>query len=190
MTLARRRGASGYADSTSVKRTLGELARMTDAPVAVVVETRREIAGLVAASLRDSGYGVERVTSVESMRDRLARGGDIALVVAKLNLPDRTPLELVDRVREIPRTRDVPVVFYADPVVEGTLLFDTAQKPGVALPVIDRRHDAPVLQIDFPNSPRAFDALRRSIRSRRRVPTLSPAERRLFRDEATRLLTR
>ena len=75
----------------------------------LVVEDDAEIAEVLRAILEDAGYAVEVAASCAAALAR-AGAGDFSGATLDLHLPDGNGLELLERLRALPQTRELPVV--------------------------------------------------------------------------------
>ena len=110
-----------YAGRSLVSKTLSEITRVTNRPLAILVETRPGIALSIEGMLSDLGYDVTVVESVARLLNLVDAGGDLQLIIAKTQLWDLPPIELVDRVRRTSRGRSVPIVLYSDRVTDRVI---------------------------------------------------------------------
>ncbi|MEO1524862.1 MAG: hypothetical protein AAFX06_05470, partial [Planctomycetota bacterium] len=169
-----------YAGSSNVRKTLAEMARLPDRPTAILIETRPFIALAQESILSQLGFEVETVQSVNAAERVIGKGGDLELVVSKLRLADAGATELVDRLRRSPRSSGVAIVFYDDGdaserTVRSATLETTSRR-------WDREHFPTVRVVPLPGDPTAFGAVLRELDVRRRLPSLTIADRRSFRN--------
>jgi CheY-like chemotaxis protein len=172
LAAARLAGDAPYPGSSQVRRGLSEMVSLSDKPVAILVETRPEVVLRLEGILTDLGYAVDVVGTVANVQRRVARGGDLRLILSKTELADLPPIEMVDLVRRLPRGRDVPIAFYG------------ADGRGLG----EQRWRAPTVLIELPASPAALDALLDSVQRRRSLPPLSAIDRQVYRQAAAELL--
>ncbi len=123
--------------------------------------------------LGDLGYQVDVVGSVAKLQRRVARGGDIRMILSKTELADYPPIEMLDLVRRTDRGRDIPILFYG------------WEPPGIG----HGRWRAPTVLIERPASAAAFDGLLDTVERKRRLPAISVIDRQSFRAAATALLS-
>ncbi|MEM8670681.1 MAG: hypothetical protein AAGG48_24355 [Planctomycetota bacterium] len=168
VAVTRLAGTSAYAGSSLVRKTLAEMSRLGDEPTAILVETRPEVVIRIETILSRLGYDTVVVRSVAQVQRAVERGGDIRLIISKVELTDLSPIEMVDLVRRSPRGRDLPILFYGP------------EDPALAW----RRWDAPTLLINRPSSAAAFDDVMDRVRRKRRLPALSVIDRQRYRAEA------
>ncbi len=161
-----------YAGSSHVQETLAEMARLTRRPVAIIVETIPEFVSLQETLLTTIGFQVDTVVTVAELERRVAAGGDLRLVLSKSGLADARPIELVDRVRRLPRGGKLPIIFYTDEEdVLGSNLFS-----------------APTVQMPVPRSVRPLTELLIQWQRVAALPPLIEAERNLFQSLAREAL--
>ncbi len=143
-----------YAGSSNVKRCLFEMQSLTDRPIAMLVETRADVIVQQEQILSDLGFDVRVVGSVSDLLREVARGSEIGLIVSKTQLADYPPIELIDRVRRIPRGRYLPIIFFGQP----------------AAGIDSDRWDAMTRLIQPPSTPAVFSDIIIGIERIERVP--------------------
>jgi hypothetical protein len=112
------------------------------------------------------------VGNVAQLQRRVSQGRDLRMILAKTELSDYAPIEMIDLVRRTSKGRDIPILFY-----------------GWEPPGIDHgRWKAPTVLIERPASAAAFAALLDSVERKRRLPALSVIDRQSYRAAATELL--
>ncbi|KAA1261417.1 hypothetical protein LF1_39640 [Rubripirellula obstinata] len=163
---------SVYAGSSHVAKTLSEMVTLTNQPLAILVETRREVIVSLEGLLSDLGFQITVVPTVSSLLSEIDSGGDVRLVLAKTQLWDRPAIELVDRVRRTPRGRNVAIVLYGEDEVQ----------------IAENRWEAPTVLIPQPASTAAMDEVFAVTGRRGRLQELSSLERREFRQLASQWL--
>ena len=166
--------AGGFPGSSHFRRVEREMERLGDRPVAFLVETRRHVAERLERLLDQLGYETQVHATARSLEQAIADGGDIALVVAKWNLADLRPIELVDRIRRTPGGGELPILFFGSPG-------DVHQEQGYALER-DERWPAPTMVVDEPMTVLGFREILDAADWHRRLPPLSGIDRRLYRD--------
>jgi CheY-like chemotaxis protein len=173
LAVARLAGGAPFAGSSQVKQSLGEMRSLGDQPSAILVETRADLIIPLENLLSDLGYQVDVVGSVAQLQRRVARGGDIRMILSKTELSDLPPIEMLDLVRRTDRGRDIPILFYG------------WQPPGID----HGRWRAPTVLIERPASTAAFDGLLDTVERKRRLPAMSVIDRQSFRAAATAMLS-
>ncbi len=108
---------ASFSGASHFMRCLSEMRDLKNLPSILLVETRPRIAMKQELILGKMGYETEVVGSVLDLERCVSRGGDLRLVLSKTQLWDIPPVEMIDRVRRIPRGENVPIVFYDDPIV-------------------------------------------------------------------------
>ncbi|MCA9140445.1 MAG: hypothetical protein KDB00_26925 [Planctomycetales bacterium] len=166
-------GASYY------RNTLSEMAALNSRPTAIVLETRPVIALRQESILGQLGYEVRLVESAHQAEREVASGGDLRLVISKIQISDAATAELVDRIRRQPRGNVVPIVFYRDAEtseksVQRTELETTSNR-------WISENTPSVYLVDLPGSPAALTEVLLEVDSKRRLPPLSVADRSSFR---------
>lgn len=173
LKLAALAGDRHYAGSSQVMRTLSEMASLDDAPTVILVETRSDVSVPIEKLLSDLGLKVEVVTSVDELQKLVSRGGDLRMVIAKSQLADLSPLEMIDSVRRMHRGRQLPIVVYGD------------EPPYLG----DARWTAPTTWIEgsitMSSLNELFDLAQRS----RRMPALTHIDRQQYRESAAAILS-
>ncbi len=172
LAAARLAAAAPYAGSSHVKRTLAEMHKLRDEPLAILVETRPDVIIQLESILASLGFDVEVVGSVRELQRSVARGGDLRLILSKTELSDLPAIEMIDIVRRTERGRELPIVLYG-------------HKPD-SLAV--ERWKALTRWIERPVSVAGFDGVMDEISRRRRLPPLSIIDRQRFRDAASQML--
>jgi hypothetical protein len=168
-------GGRRYPGSSRVMHCLSEMRSLGEQPTAILVETRSEVVLHMERLLGNIGLEVEVVGSVSQLQRRVARGGDLRMILSKTELADLPPVEMIDLVRRIDRGHDLPIVFYGSEPVAG---------------IQGARWQTPTMLIDLPVSAAAFDGMLDAVARKRRVPPLSVIDRQSYRKEAVTLLDR
>lgn len=101
-----------FAGGSNVKRCFAEMRSLTNRPIAVMVETRPDVIVQQEQIISDIGFDVRVVHTVGDLEREVARGAEIELIVSKTQLADLPPIELIDRVRRMPRGRYLPIIFF------------------------------------------------------------------------------
>ncbi len=183
LTAARLAAGAAFPGSSQVKHALSQMARLGDLPSAIIVETRPEVIAPIQQIIARLGLRGEVVHNVSQLQQCVDRGGDIRLIVAKTQLSDMTPIELVDVIRRTSRGNQVPIVFYGDESMEPSGLAPDQQG------IDAMRWDGPTVWIDQPTTPSAFTGVLDRIDRTQRLPPLSAIDRQRFRREATELIS-
>jgi CheY-like chemotaxis protein len=148
-----------------VRRTLDEMRELGEGPTVVLAETRGDLVRRLESILSGFGFHVDVVGSGRALERRLARGGDIRMIVSSTELNDFRPIELVDRVRRSPMSSQLPIVFYGDDLPEA----------------VGDRWTGITASIPRPVSTAAFAPILLEMRRSRRLPEISAADRYRFR---------
>ena len=172
LATAKLAGKRPYAGSSDVMRTLSEMNAMGDKPKAILVETRPDVIIRIESILGDLGFEVEVAHTVANLQRCIRQGGDLRMVIAKTQLSDLPPIELIDVVRRLGRGRDVPIIFFGP----------TAPDLGAY------RWRAPTIWIDQPASTAGLEDLRNQVLRQRRMPQLTYLDRQTYHDAANELL--
>lgn len=168
-----------YAGSSYVRKTLAEMARLTDLPRAVLIETRPAVALQQSSLLSKLGFDVTLVHNGRQAEEEIAAGGDIRLLVSKIRIADLQPAELVDRTRRIHAGSSVPIVFYNDSdapekSVRAVELETTANRWA------DEKH-APVFLVQLPGDIAAYRPALVKMKADRRLDAMTISDRARFR---------
>ena len=91
-----------YAGSSEVKRTLAEMVALTDHASAVLLETRPAVAVGQESILGQLGLETRIAMTASDVEREVARGGDLRMILSKIEISDASAIELVDRVRRRP----------------------------------------------------------------------------------------
>lgn len=161
-------GDRHYAGSSQVKRTLSEMVSLADKPTVLLVETRPEVILRIETIASDLGLRVKVASTVRQLQRYIAEGGDLRLVLAKRNLADQSPLEMVDSVRRMNRGRQLAIAVYGD------------QVPFLE----DARWNAPTTAIEGDVSLNSVDELFDLVKRSRRMPPLTIIDRQGYREAA------
>lgn len=172
LKIAELANGSAFPGSSFVLRTLSEMNSLTNKPNAILVETRSDTTLQAETLLSSIGFDVEVVRSVAELQRAIRRGGDLRLILAKTQLADLPPIEMVDSVRRLDRGRQVPIVFYGP------------TGPDLS----SRRWRAPTLWIDQPASTAELENLRRQVKQSRRIPQMTFLDRQTYQTEAAQAL--
>ncbi len=171
--IVRLAGGIAYSGSSRVRASLGEMRSLKDQPTAILVETRAGVIVQQETLLRQLGYDVEVVGSVAALQRRVARGGDLRMILSKTELADMTAIEMIDVVRRLNRGREVPIVFYGAEVIG----------------LQSNRWAAVTVLVNRPASTAAFHAAITETKRRRRLPQLTAIDRQMYRETAAEMLS-
>ena len=116
---------------------------------------------------------------LENQRE-VARGGDLRLVVSKVEVADAVSSEVVDRVRRLPRGARVAIVFYSDAETHEKSVV-RAEWETTSQRWTDEQTPA-VFLVPLPGSPSALTDVLAEINGKRRLPALSVSDRVRFRE--------
>ncbi|MAI73131.1 MAG: hypothetical protein CMM01_19795 [Rhodopirellula sp.] len=161
-----------FPGSSFVLRTLSEMNSLTNKPNAILVETRADTTLQAETLLSNIGFEVEVVGSVAALQHAIRRGGDLRLIMAKTQLADLPPVEMVDSVRRLDRGKQIPIVFYGP------------TGPDLS----SRRWPAPTLWVDQPTSMAELENLRRQVKQSRRIPQMTFLDRQTYQTKAAQAL--
>ncbi|TWU59907.1 hypothetical protein Poly51_01800 [Rubripirellula tenax] len=179
--VSRLAGDGAYPGSSMVRKTLVEMTRLNDRPHAILVETRPAYSTHFEKLFDRLGWDATVVSSVSELQREIDRGGDLRMILSKVQLADLAPIEMVDIVRRAPRGGEAPIVFYDDDNQAG-------DSEGAAVALSQSRWTSSVDLIDPPVSRAGFDGLLNRIATRRRLPPLSVLDRQRFRQDAAEIL--
>ena len=167
-------GTTPVPGSSFVLRTLSEMNGLDNKPNAILVETRADTTMQAETLLSGIGFNVEVVRTVAALQRAIRRGGDLRIVLAKTQLADLPPIEMIDSVRRLDRGKQVPIVFYGP----------TGPDLGT------KRWQAPTLWIDQPASVAELENLRRQVQQSRRIPQMTFLDRQTYQEMASELLAK
>ncbi len=167
-------GDQSYAGRSQVMRTLSEMVSLSDRPTVILVETRSDVIIPIETFLSGLGLHVEVATSVGELQRMVARGGDLRLVIAKSDLADLAPIEMIDSVRRMNRGRQLPIAVYGDRV------------PYLG----ESRWSAPTTWIEGSVSLSSLDELFDLVKRSRRMPPLTIIDRQSYRESAAAIFGR
>ncbi|MGB7346605.1 MAG: hypothetical protein WBD20_20455, partial [Pirellulaceae bacterium] len=159
---------TSFTGSSHFMRCLAEMRDLQNLPLVLLVETRSEVALQQELILSKMGYQTEIVGAVLDLERCVARGGDLRMILSKTQLWDIPPVEMIDRVRRIPRGKSVPIVFYGEP----------------AAGIESDRWNGLSRLIDQPKTPAAFTNLLMDLDLVSRFPELTAIDRQQFRENA------
>jgi CheY-like chemotaxis protein len=165
-------GASAFAGSSQVRRTLQEMTRLSDHPIVILVETRPEVVISIESLLTGLGLQVDVVQTVGQLQRRIDQGGDVRLLIAKSNLADLSPIEMMDLIRRTDRGRQLPIAMFGE------------RMPYLGEP----RWDAPTTWIEGSVTMSSLQELFDLAQRGQRIPPLSILDRQRYRQSATELL--
>jgi hypothetical protein len=166
-------GNTSFAGSSQVRRTLSEMACLTDRPIVILVETRPEVVISIESLLTSIGLQVDVVQTVGKLQRRIEQGGDLRLLIAKGNLVDLAPIEMIDLVRRTDHGRQLPIAIFGDlPPYLG-----------------ETRWDAPTTWIEGTASMSSLQELFDLVQHGKRIPPLSVVDRQQFRQSAKAILS-
>jgi two-component system chemotaxis response regulator CheY len=93
------------------------------------VDDSETVRNQVGRALKEAGFGVVGASDgVEGLRE--AQQGDFALILLDVSMPRMGGMELLDRLRQEPKTRDVPVLVLTTEMQE--LMIQRAKRAGAA----------------------------------------------------------
>ena len=169
-----------FPGSSYFRATLSEMASLQQRPTAILIETRPAIALRQESILLQLGYEVRLVRSAIEAEREVARGGDLRLVVSKVEVADAVSSEVVDRVRRLPRGARVAIVFYSDVETHEKSVV-RAEWETTSQRWTDEQTPA-VFLVPLPGSPTALTEVLAEINGKRRLPALSVSDRVRFRE--------
>ena len=95
----------------------------------LIVDDSETVRNQVGRALKEAGFGVVQASDgVEGLRE--AQEGDFALILLDVSMPRMGGMELLDRLRQEERTRDVPVLVLTTEMQE--LMIQRAKRAGAA----------------------------------------------------------
>jgi len=163
-----------FPGSSFVMRTLSEMNSLTNKPNVILLETRADSTMKAESLLSSIGFDVEIVRSAAGLQRAIRRGGDLRMIIAKTQISDLPPIEMIDTVRRLDRGRQLPIVFYGP------------TGPDLS----SRRWRAPTIWIDQPVSIAELENLRRQVKQSRRIPQMTFLDRQVYKTEAAQALAK
>jgi len=114
------RPQASYPGQNRVVRRLQQMQGLASEPIGVILENRPEVVQVWIKVMNQAGFETKVVSSAKQLEQFIATGGDVRLIAIKEQPVDAGTIEVIDRIRRIPMSRDVPIVVYADPVRRPT----------------------------------------------------------------------
>lgn len=174
---------TSFPGASYFRSTLSEMASLSARPTAIVLETRPAVALRQESILGQLGYEVRLASSARQAEREIASGGDLRLVVSKIQIFDAVAAELVDRIRRQPKGNRVPIVFFRDAETSEKSV-QRAELETTSNRWISENTPA-VYLVDLPGSPAALAEVLAEVDSKRRLPPLSVTDRSEFRKIGT-----
>lgn len=166
-------GASYY------QKTLAEMASLHRDPTAILVETRPVIALRQETILTQLGYRVVAVKNGLQAERVVHQGGDLRLVVSKVEPADMTAAELVDRIRRQGKGSRVPIVFYSDTEAHERSVTNVEYETTTGR--WDSVNTPSVYLVPLPGAPAALSEVLEEVSGKLRLPSLTVSELEQFR---------
>lgn len=95
----------------------------------LIVDDSETVRNQVGRALKEAGFGVVQASDgVEGLRE--AQEGDFALILLDVSMPRMGGMELLERLRQEDKTRDVPVLVLTTEMQE--LMIQRAKRAGAA----------------------------------------------------------
>ena len=95
----------------------------------LIVDDSETVRNQVGRALKEAGFGVVQASDgVEGLRE--AQQGDFALILLDVSMPRMGGMELLDRLRQEPKTKDVPVLVLTTEMQEA--MIQRAKRAGAA----------------------------------------------------------
>ncbi|SMP64201.1 hypothetical protein SAMN06265222_108178 [Neorhodopirellula lusitana] len=104
-----------YAGSARVRDRLIQMSQLGDRGTAVVLENRPEVVLIWERLMNQAGLAASFVSTARQLERVAATGEDIRIVISKREPKDASAVEVIDMVRRIAMTRDVPILISIDP---------------------------------------------------------------------------
>ncbi|MCC9599971.1 hypothetical protein LOC67_05310 [Stieleria sp. JC731] len=177
-TLIQNEGHAHFSGSSEVNQTFSEMASLNDRSSAVLIETRPNVAVQQEAILGQLGHDVRLVTSAMQAEHEVAKGGDLRMIVSKIQLADAAAVELVDRIRRLPRGRNIPIVFFSDQSVHPDAVESAKLETRSSRWSGDQTPSVYVLPI--PGGTAAFSDVLTEVQEKQRLEPLSVSDRARF----------
>jgi len=95
----------------------------------LIVDDSETVRSQVGRALKEAGFAVVQASDgLEGLRE--SQEGDFALILLDVSMPRMGGMELLDRLRQEPRTRDVPVLVLTTEMQEA--MIQRAKRAGAA----------------------------------------------------------
>jgi len=95
----------------------------------LIVDDSETVRNQVGRALKEAGFGVVQASDgVEGLRE--SQEGDFALILLDVSMPRMGGMELLDRLRQEPKTKDVPVLVLTTEMQEA--MIQRAKRAGAA----------------------------------------------------------
>jgi len=95
----------------------------------LIVDDSETVRNQVGRALKEAGFGVVQASDgVEGLRE--AQEGEFALILLDVSMPRMGGMELLDRLRQAEKTKDVPVLVLTTEMQE--LMIQRAKRAGAA----------------------------------------------------------
>lgn len=95
----------------------------------LIVDDSETVRNQVGRALKEAGFGVVQASDgVEGLRE--SQEGDFALILLDVSMPRMGGMELLERLRQEPKTRDVPVLVLTTEMQEA--MIQRAKRAGAA----------------------------------------------------------
>lgn len=111
---------SPYAGSSRVRDRWVQMSRLGERGSAIILENRPEVIAAWERLMNQAGLDPTFVSTARQLEVIASTGNDIRLIISKREPKDVSAVELIDMVRRIRLTRDVPLLFYKDPIAQAT----------------------------------------------------------------------
>ncbi len=170
---------ASFAGASYYRSTLSEMASLRSRPTAILIETRPVVALRQENILGQLGFDTRVVKSALQAEQEIRRGGDLRMVVTKIQVVDAAPAEVVDRIRRLSKGGQLPIVFYSD-VETHDKSIKNAELETTSARWADENTPS-VYVVPLPGNPAAFLDVLTETDSKRRLPAMSPGDRARFR---------
>ena len=95
----------------------------------LIVDDSETVRNQVGRALKEAGFGVVQASDgVEGLRE--SQEGEFALILLDVSMPRMGGMELLDRLRQEPKTKDVPVLVLTTEMQEA--MIQRAKRAGAA----------------------------------------------------------
>lgn len=105
-----------YAGSSRVHQRWVQISQLKQRGTAIILENRPEVISAWERLMNQAGLNAIFVPTARKLEVVASSGDDIRLIVSKREPKDVSAITLIDMVRRIRMTRDVPLLFYNDPI--------------------------------------------------------------------------
>lgn len=105
-----------YAGSSRVRDRWSQMSHLKQRGTAILLENRPEVVSAWERLMNQAGLDAVFASTARELEVFASTGDDIRIIISKREPKDVSAIELIDIVRRIRLTRDVPLLIYNDPI--------------------------------------------------------------------------